>query len=350
MLTASTPPLRTYTRTLSRLGWSLLLFYAMFIASNLIVETVFLVIPSVPAVRAAYGLFSTVAYAAPFFFAGFFYRFLSQREVGKHGISLAPLRSTRDRILLPAIAPLLILAGLAVNLIASEINYYLCLIIGYVPALTESVYYDTPAAAILYMTTAFAPAFAEEFLFRGVVYGQLRPFGKWQAVLISAMTFSLMHQNVAQMLYTFVCGIILALMYEWTGSIWCSVFFHLFNNELAVLSESLIYGAYGENAYYILMAWNAILILLGLISAVILIVYAVKRKKARDAAVQASPGLFGTPVEHVSVPEAEVWDAPISRRQVRKALCAPGMMTFIIYSLATIFSDYISVLLYQSLE
>ncbi len=348
MLTASTPPLRTYTRTLSRLGWSLLLFYAMFIVSNLFVEMIFVLIPSVPVVRALYGLFSTAAYVAPFLLSGIIYYAFTKKETGKHEIFLAPPRYLKDRVFLPAYVPLLILSGLAINLIASEINYYFCLFIGYAPTFEEPVYYDTPAAAILYLTTAFAPAFAEEYLFRGVVFGNLRPFGKGQAILISAMTFSLMHQNLGQMLYTFVCGILLALMYEWTGSIWCSVFFHLFNNELAVLTEALIYGAYGENAYAILLVWNGILILLGLISAVILIVCAVKHKKKQASAAKASPGIFGV-IDATSdgsrnlAPEA--WDTPISRRHARRGLRAPGMLTFVIYSLVTIVLDYISALL-----
>ncbi len=340
MLTRSSPPMRPYLRLLNRLGWALLLFFPIFYTANGFVEAIFAFLPSNPVVRALYGVFSTAAYAAPFFLSGLIFSLFSRSEKGKYDASFAIPRPVQDRIFLPAFFPLLVLAGLGLNQIASEVNYYLGALIGYIPTSFEPVYYDTPASAILYMTTAIAPAFAEEYLFRGVVYGNLRPYGKWQAVFISAMTFALMHQNVGQLFYTFVCGIVMALMYEWTGSIWCSVFFHLFNNEFAVLTESLIYGAYGESVYDIILVWSLVLVILGLISAVILIVYARGRKK--DSTTMENPNIFGT--GHLSEHALEAWDRPMERRNVRRGLRAPGMLTYILFSAFTILIDYLVVM------
>ncbi len=344
MLTASKPPLRSYVRLLSRLGWSLMLFLAMFVVSTSIVELVFEFLPSSSTTRALYGFFSTVAYAAPFILAGVIFRVMSKREAGKHDVEIVAPRHMQDRLFLPIYFPLLILAGLAINLIAAEINYYVCLLIGYTSSASsvwEPVYYDTPASAILYMTTAIAPAFAEEYLFRGVVYANLRPYGKWQAVILSAVTFSLMHQNIAQLLYTFVCGIVLALMYEWTGNIWCGIFFHMFNNELAVLSESLLYGAYGEDAYHAILVWDVAVILIGLASVAILIVYAVRSMKKKADAQEANPGIYGVNSLNGNTKNPEVWDRPLDGRSIRRGIRAPGMLTFIIVSLTTVFFDYL---------
>ncbi len=348
MLTASTPPPRAYTRLLSRLGWSLLLLELLFRVSTSLVSDIFEALPSTIITRALYGLSATVAYSLPFVLTAWFFKLLSRRGAGKHDTALLLPRRPKDRMLLPAYFPLLVLAGLAVNLIASEINYYLCLAAGYSTAgLYDPVHYDTPAAFILYMTTALAPAFAEEYLFRGVVYENLRPFGKWQAIIISAMTFSLMHQNVAQLLYTFVCGIVLALMFEWTGSIWCGVFFHLFNNELSVLTESLVFGAYGEGSYRVILIWNAVVVCIGLACAAIWIVHAVKHRSQQQHTADVSPGIFGVHEDPV-VQGPELWDTRPSARSIRRALRNPGMMTYIVYSLAAVVIDYLMVLLIRT--
>ncbi len=340
MLNVSKPPLRSYSRLLNRLGWSLVLFFILFFFMNKVVESVFVNVAPTPTARAWYGLLTSVAYAVPFLLSGLIFSIMSKREEGKQGDSLACPQPRRDRILLPPAFPLLVLAGLGLNLIASELNYYICRFIGYIPESSADVYYDAPGAVILYMASAVAPAFAEEYLFRGVVYGNLRPYGKWQAVLISAMTFSLMHQNPAQLIYTFVCGVVMAFMYEWTGSMWCGVIFHLFNNEIGVIAESLMYGSYGESAYDLISLWNMSILLLGVISAAILAIYAVRYKKEQK---NTPKGIFGRQIPD-DRPVAEMWDAPMEGRNVRFGIRSAGMMTFIISSVAVILLKYLAVL------
>ncbi len=340
MYTVSAPPAQTYRRMLNRMGWSLLIFFGLFTATNLLVELPAAIIPmdSIFA-RCLYGVTSTVAYAAPFLIAGFLFYRMSGREKGKF---LAPtaVRPVDDRLILPAMFPLLVLVGLSANQVAAELNFRVCEWIGFDFSIYDTaVYYDSADTVILYMTTAIAPAFAEEFLFRGVVFANLRPYGKWQAVFISALTFALMHQNPAQLFYTFVCGILLALMYEWTGSMWCGVIFHLLNNQISVLSEALIYGAYGENAYYITLIWNGVVVILGVIAAVILAVYATRRRREARARVSANPGIFGASDDRTAT--VEVWDRPLDGRSVRRGIRSPGMLIFIIVSAVTIVGTYL---------
>ncbi len=342
MHTAVTPPAQAYRRMLNRMGWSLLIFFALFSATNTAAEVIVLILPmdNIPT-RILYGIAASVAYIVPFFAAGMIFSCLSRRKKRKLFSSVAPARPVDDRIILPAAFPLLVLAGLSLNLVAAELNFYFCQLVGY-SVESDPIYYDTADAVILYMTTAIAPAFAEEFLFRGVIFANLRPFGKWQAVIISALTFSLMHQNLSQLFYTFVCGIIMALMYEWTGSIWCGVFFHLFNNQIAVLSEALVYGAYGETAYYAILVWNAVIVLLGAVSAVILTVYAIRKRRLKRASISADPSIFGASADRTTAPEA--WDRPLDARGIRRGLCSPGMLLFILFSVITIIGMYILVL------
>lgn len=84
---------------------------------------------------------------------------------------------------------------------------------------------------IFLMLCVFTP-FAEEFVFRGVIYGSLRRFGTGFATVASSLIFGLAHGSVSQMAYATVFGIALAIVFEKTGNIKTSVLFHFFNNLL----------------------------------------------------------------------------------------------------------------------
>ncbi len=331
-------PSSLYRRTTNQLGWALMIFLAFFYTITFGTEMIFAAIGTThPAVRAVYAVFSSAAYVAPFLLAAYFFN-----RGRKNPASPVQYQKVRQDLHIPAAFPLLVLAGLGINFAAAYLNSFFCSAIGYTSSPAPDVSnYDAVGTVIFHMTTAIAPAFAEEYLFRGVVFAHLRPFGKWQAVLVSAMTFALMHQNVAQLFYTFVCGIVLALMYEWTGSIWCSIIFHLLNNELAVLSEVLLYGTYTETTSLILTVWDIAIMIIGAGCVVILAVYGSRRRKERlkREAMPAYASIFGSTAD-----TTEQWDSSIAGKDVKYGLRAPGMMTFCIVAFVTILLDYLVVL------
>ena len=313
-----------YKRTLNRMGWSMLIFICLFFLFTVvssICQPNNLDFPRLDrtwtdVITAVCGMVSAVCYMAPFFLTGVFYYVLSRRTVTQR---------MHLGVRLPREFPLLILAGLAILLAGAIINAVFCEIIGYrMPAdATAPVDYNNPAAVILYMTVALAPAFAEEFLFRGVFYTNLRPYGRAQAMIISSLLFALMHQNIAQLFYTFLAGLAMALMYEITGSIWCSVFFHMFNNELSVLREVLYYGKFGEAADPFLNILNGIIFLLGSASLVILIVYYGRQASEKRKALAKGQSLF-----EYSAVNQERCDTPVPSSTVFCSLVNPGMITF----------------------
>jgi len=94
--------------------------------------------------------------------------------------------------------------------------------------------------AMIFLVGLAVP-FAEEVFFRGVIYRWLRDrWGLWAGVIISSMVFGLVHGNVAMAASNFILGIILALMYEYSGSLWPAVAVHSVNNLVAQLSIYLI--------------------------------------------------------------------------------------------------------------
>lgn len=83
--------------------------------------------------------------------------------------------------------------------------------------------------------TALLPGIFEEIAHRGLIYAGYKEC-KWKFVLVSALLFSLMHQNIVQTGYTFFFGASLALVMYYTGSIWGGILIHFANNAWVVLS------------------------------------------------------------------------------------------------------------------
>jgi len=82
---------------------------------------------------------------------------------------------------------------------------------------------------------AFIPAIIEELIFRGVILQGLRRFGVWPAILGSAALFSLLHASVVQLTYTFLFGIILAMVVIRTGSIISAMICHFVANASSLI-------------------------------------------------------------------------------------------------------------------
>ena len=87
-------------------------------------------------------------------------------------------------------------------------------------------------ASIMFLLAGVAVPFAEELLFRGVLYPLLRQrWGIWIAVILSSLLFGLVHGEVAVGLTAFLLGILLAVVYEYSGSLWTSILIHVVNNS-----------------------------------------------------------------------------------------------------------------------
>ncbi|MBQ3264981.1 MAG: CPBP family intramembrane metalloprotease [Ruminococcus sp.] len=96
-----------------------------------------------------------------------------------------------------------------------------------------------PNVLLYFLTVAILPAFAEEFAFRGIVMGVLRPYSDGLAILVSSATFALMHGNFVQLPFTFCCGIVFAFIDIKTNSLLPSIIVHFLNNGLSVLFDVL---------------------------------------------------------------------------------------------------------------
>lgn len=82
---------------------------------------------------------------------------------------------------------------------------------------------------------AVLPAIFEELIFRGVLLRGLKSFGTVGAVLLCGGLFSLYHQNPAQTIYQFCCGMAFALMALRAGSVFPTILSHFANNAAIIL-------------------------------------------------------------------------------------------------------------------
>ena len=96
---------------------------------------------------------------------------------------------------------------------------------------------------------ALLPAVFEEVIFRGLLLKGLRPFGTIGAALICGGLFSLYHQNPAQTIYQFCCGVAFALVAIRSGSILPTVISHFLNNALILTLNKFGVSAFPAPVY-----------------------------------------------------------------------------------------------------
>ncbi|MCI8555548.1 MAG: CPBP family intramembrane metalloprotease [Clostridia bacterium] len=90
---------------------------------------------------------------------------------------------------------------------------------------------------------AILPSIYEEFIFRGMILNGLRSrFNDYVSILLSALMFAIMHNNIQQLIYPFLLGCIMGWIVLRTGSLVSSIIVHFINNFLVVTF------AYIENA------------------------------------------------------------------------------------------------------
>lgn len=83
---------------------------------------------------------------------------------------------------------------------------------------------------------AFLPALCEESLFRGGLQNFLTRSTRipWVSILVVSIIFSAVHFSWYGFLSRFFLGVVLGLVYHYSGRIWLSIIAHFFNNALAI--------------------------------------------------------------------------------------------------------------------
>lgn len=141
--------------------------------------------------------------------------------------------------LLPLIVPIVTVVFL--------ISFVSSLILSLVGIRTPAV--EDEGIIKMLLVHALAPAILEESVFRYIPMKLLKPYSKRWCVIYSAICFSLIHCNFAQMPYAFIAGMMFMLVDIAFDSVWPSIVLHFINNATSVvwmkycsgMTESLIF-------------------------------------------------------------------------------------------------------------
>ncbi len=109
---------------------------------------------------------------------------------------------------------------------------------------------DAVSIFISFVNTAIFVPVVEEYVFRGVFFSALKPYGVDFAVVASSFVFGVMHFEASQSMYAFAFGIFASLTVALTGNIKTAVLFHMLNNSAMLFSEiSQLYGDFWSRIF-----------------------------------------------------------------------------------------------------
>ncbi|MBE6823844.1 MAG: CPBP family intramembrane metalloprotease [Ruminococcaceae bacterium] len=202
-----------------------------------------------------------------FFFVSLLFCLMTKADLGK----VLPLQKTNIKMLY-----LICTFGLGICMVSNYVSELL-LSIFEMFGIDASINMEFKCEGVLdivlyYITVAVIPALVEEFAFRGVVLNTFRKHSDKLAVLVSGITFGLMHGNFTQIPFATVVGLVLGYIAVKTNSLVPGIIIHFLNNALSVtmtlISEHTALSDFTINILNV--ALTLIVCALGLISFIIL--------------------------------------------------------------------------------
>ncbi len=133
---------------------------------------------------------------------------------------------------------LLGLLAIFLNTVFADINYGFLQLVGFkYPHSASNDYLGNIGLFFLDLfLTAMLPAICEETAHRGLFRLSYKD-KPVQYILLSSLLFALMHQNIAQVIYTFFTGIMFASAVVFTGNIKASMIMHFMVNAVEVIGS-----------------------------------------------------------------------------------------------------------------
>lgn len=190
--------------------------------------------------------------------------------------------------------PLAILLAVALHPLslefAARISHFFPPLPNDVAKIMQSISSDQISWWVPFLAFAVAPAICEELAFRGfLLSGFLRSGREKLAIVLSALTFGIIHMIPQQVLNASLLGLVIGLIAVRTGSLFPGIAFHLVYNGLELARNR--YGQQvpinGSTAWFFKNEGNALrytsvtLVLCGLVAFLLLLLFAYWRKPGR---------------------------------------------------------------------
>ena len=148
---------------------------------------------------------------------------------------------------------------------------------------------STPSElAATLILVALLPAIAEEYVFRGCVARAFARKGYVFAVFMSALLFAIMHGSPLQLVHQFLIGVVCAVLFFATRSLWPPIILHFLNNAIALV---LGYVQNRGSAFAVTEAWQyVVMCVVGVAATIGLLIAVIYLCKARAAKVDPESG------------------------------------------------------------
>ena len=188
----------------------------------------------------SYYFFDTVICVVTCILLFFVYYFTSRK---KTGLVLADAKMPKWLII-----PFAIIITLGMGLVSSLWLDFAYTQLANVPFVAQSVEsFDSawstigedPYIWVCLSVVIFGPI-AEELLFRGIIHNSIKKVcNPYVAIVLSGLMFGIWHGEFVQTVYTTFFGIALAVVYEYSGSLWVPIGMHILNNFTSTLPPAL---------------------------------------------------------------------------------------------------------------
>lgn len=110
--------------------------------------------------------------------------------------------------------------------------------VGNVKGYMDELFFTEDSAVGLFLAYALIPALCEEFFFRGIVLSEYKSYGSFNAVLISALYFTMVHFTVEGFLIYLFAGLVLGAVTAACRSIYPAIVMHLLFNSYSLYASS----------------------------------------------------------------------------------------------------------------
>ena len=102
----------------------------------------------------------------------------------------------------------------------------------------EALY--TPSLPMQILCVGIIIPITEEYIFRGLIFKRIRRnVTAVRAIVTSGIVFGLYHGNIVQVIYGFICGLLLAYLYDKYGSLKAPIFSHILMNLVSLILTNI---------------------------------------------------------------------------------------------------------------
>lgn len=143
--------------------------------------------------------------------------------------------------------PLLTKKGIACSFMQTAVALAILVALMYAISfiIDDSLSDEVSLSVISVISLVFIHPILEEYVFRGLIYGEMRKMNPVFAMLCQSIMFAIVHNTVNGMLYALVAGMVLSVLVEVSGRLSTSIIAHMLINARSLIYMTFLAGKPG---------------------------------------------------------------------------------------------------------